>query len=130
LILLDFSQTNDSSARAALLQAYRSFRRRQNQTRDRIIQPIYNRLIGRQLAGGRLKLIKDVYHLEFTPPRWAWVDPLKEVLALEKEVAAGAKSLTEWIGETGRVAEAVFNTRAAELVLLQKLGVPTSTVAV
>lgn len=127
LVLLDFSQTNYSSARAALLQAYRCFKRLQLYLRDWLIQPIYNRWMSRWIAAGELPPIDGAYKLLYLPPRWAWIDPLKEVLAMEKQIAAGAGSLDQWVSETGGVFEDLSVIREKELKILRAKNIPTTT---
>jgi lambda family phage portal protein len=128
LVLLDFSRTNYSSARAALLQAYRTFRVWQRFIRERMIQRVYSRWVSRWIARRALSPLPNAARLKFFPPRWAWVDPLKEALAMEKKIQAAAGTLEDWISEDGRLAETIFTARAAELKRLRQLGVPTSTV--
>jgi len=127
LILLDFSQTNYSSARAALLQAYRSFKRRQRFVKTNVIQRFHNRRIVRRIASGDLPPIANINKLKFFPPRWAWVDPLKEILAKLKAVSAGAGTLEELIEEGGNSAETIFDIRENELKILRDKMVPTTT---
>lgn len=132
LVLLDFSKTNYSSARAALLQAYRTFTRWQIFVRDRIIQPIHCRWMSRWIASGELRtptreLQRTAARLRYFPPRWAWIDPLKSVVAMQRQIAAGAGTIEEWIRERGRLPDEVFETRQAELQLLRSYRVPTST---
>jgi lambda family phage portal protein len=128
LILLDFSKTNYSSARASLLQAYRVFKCWQVFIRDWCIQRRYNWLMSKWIASGDLSPIANAYKLAFTPPRWAWVDPYKEVQSYIERIKAGAGTLTEWIEDEGKVMETVFDTRKKELALLIEKGIPSSTV--
>lgn len=130
LILLDFSRTNYSSARASLLQAYRAFKCWQNFLRDWMIQPQYNWWMAKWLAGDlKFRNAKgfNPYKLEFTPPRWAWVDPYKEVMAYIERIKAGAGTLTEWIADEGKIMEDVFEIRAREIALLKEKLIPSST---
>ena len=127
LILLDFSKTNYSSARAALLQAYRSFKRWQRFVRDWIIQRIYNWWVSRWIASGDLLPIDNAYKLHYFPPRWAWIDPLKEVIAIEKKIAAGAGTLADWVAEDANTIESLAETRDRELKLFRKKKIPTTT---
>jgi len=127
LVLLDFSQTNYSSARAALLQAYRAFLRWQRFVRDHIIAPVYGRWMSRWIARGDLAPVANAYKLAWFPPRWAWVDPLKEVLALERKVQMGFCTLEELAAAEGHVMEEIAAVRQKELERFRTARVPTST---
>ena len=130
LVLLDFSKTSYSSARAALLQSYRMFCGHQAVVQKRIIGPIYRRKVRKDLAGGRLRMPAskfDPYRLAYYPPRWAWIDPLREVMALEKEVQSGAMTIDDWTAQRGRVLESVAETRAWELGMFRDKKIPTTT---
>ena len=127
LVLLDFSQTNYSSARAALLQAYRAFLRWQRFVRDHIIQPIYNAWMSRWIARRDLRPVAGAYKLRYFPPRWAWVDPLKEVLALEKRIAMCGGTLEEMAAAEGHPLEELVAARKRELDALRTDRIPTTT---
>jgi len=127
LVLLDFSKTNYSSARAALLQSYRVFMRWQQYLQRAVIGPTYNRWIQRSLASSAMRVVDKPYRLKYTPPRWGWIDPLKSVLANDKAIAAGAKTLSSWITEEGQIPEQVFDAREKELAALREKMIPTTT---
>ena len=127
LVLLDFSKTTYSSARAALLQAYRTFMRQQVFCRNNIIQPYYNHQMSRWIASGDLRPVKNAYRLKYFPPRWAWIDPLKRVLALTKKIAAGAGTLEDWVADEGRTMEEIFNVREKELKIMVAKKIPSTT---
>ena len=130
LLLLDFSKTSYSSARAALLQAYRTFLCHQLYVRNHIIQPIYDRWVRKWIAGRELKNVPATVaatQLEFFPPRWAWIDPLKMVVAKCKQIEAGAGTLDAWVAEEGWDLPVLVEIRAAELELLRQKNVPTTT---
>jgi len=127
LVLLDFSKTTYSSARAALLQAYRTFLRWQVFVRTYIIQPTYTRWMTRWIARRDLAPVKNAFRLKTFPPRWAWIDPLKAVLEAQKRIAAGAGTLEDWIADENRVMSEVFETREKELAELRRRRIPTTT---
>jgi lambda family phage portal protein len=128
LILLDFSKTNYSSARASLLQAYRVFKCWQVFIQNWCIQKKYNWLMSKWIASGDLSAVDNAYKLKFSPPRWAWVDPYKEVMAYIERIKAGEGTLTEWAEDEGKIIEDVFNVRQKELKLLIEKGIPSSTI--
>jgi lambda family phage portal protein len=127
LVLLDFSKTNYSSARASLLQAYRVFQRWQRFVRDWIIQPAYDRMVRRWIASRKLSPVRNASRLRYYPPRWAWIDPLKEVLAMEKRISCGAGTLEDWVVEEGKIFDQLMDVRERELKELKRRMIPTTT---
>ncbi len=49
----------------------------------------------------------DLYAVEWRPPAWAWVDPLKDVMAKRIEVRSGFTSRTAVVHERGEDPELV-----------------------
>ena len=129
LVLLDFSRTNYSSARAALQQAYRVFRCWQNWAIRTICTPIYRRWIAMGIAAGELTMRADAMKVMWFPPRWAWIDPLKEVLALKEAVGLGIETLTSEIERRGQTVEEYRDERAAEIKTYGEAGIPSSGMA-
>ena len=127
LVLLDLSQTNYSSARAALLQAYRTFRCWQHLVVRTALQPWYERDIGQGIVDGALTLRDDAFNVRWFMPRWGWIDPYKEVLAKERAVAAGFDCLTDTIEEERQTLETFVQRRQHELDALRTAGIPTTT---
>jgi lambda family phage portal protein len=87
---LDFSQTNYSSARAALIEVRRTFQARQRHFTTRINQPVYQMVIREAREKGRFDMIPDevwaaneyeLYRADWVAPGWGWVDPKAEVEA-------------------------------------------------
>lgn len=101
LILKDFSKTTYSSARAALLQAYRFFQVRQEFLIKGLCQPMWELLMEEAWLRGELVAPSfRKYQWEYTraswiAPGWEWVDPKKETdankVALESNMTTLAK---------------------------------------
>lgn len=121
LVTNDFSKTNYSSARAALLEARRMFGRHQRYLSTRFLQPIYEMLIEEAYLRGEIP-IADFDRLEFqltrtrwVPPGWSWVDPLKEVQASAAAIELGVSTLAEEAAsQYGRDWEEIIEQRAME----------------
>lgn len=126
LVLLDFSKTNYSSARAALLQAYRVFEVWQSFLRDRLYMPIYRRQILRAIARRQLPARDDAFAVRVFPPKWPWVDPLKEIQALDLAIRTGVETLTGELERRGTTRDEYIETRAEELEELREAEIPTT----
>jgi len=126
----DLSDVNYSSIRAGLLE----FRRRVNQLQHQIIihqfcRPIAARWMDTAVMCGALD-IPDYYRnrrkylrIKWCPDGWAWVDPLKDMLAEQLARRIGSKTLTKIIAERGEDIENVLEEMAEEnkLIDLHKL---------
>lgn len=124
LVLLDFSKTTYSSARAALLQAQRAFRSVQMYYINRFCKPIYRWKVDEWVAKGELDDVEDKYDLDVIPPGWSWVDPQKEVEADLLAVDAGFLTLSDVITSRGNATpEDVFRRRKEEIDKLRELDI-------
>jgi len=101
LVTMDFSEVNYSSARAALLEARRTFRRWQRFVRERMFLPVYRRWVGQAINRGQLPVKEKIFGVNVRFSGWEWVDPFKEVKADSAAVAAGFKSHTEVVEGRG-----------------------------
>lgn len=136
LVLLDFSRTNYSSARASLLQAYRSFQTLQQQFIDTVLKRIYRWRISRWVATGELEVPTALrgnpakgqpptyWKHTWIAPGWAWVDPVKEIQAAMLEVDLGITSLTDIAAQHGKILTEIFQRRSNELIEQRKLDIP------
>lgn len=130
LIFKDFSKTNYSSARAALLQAYRVFQDLQQLIIDHLCQPVYEILIEEAFLRGELP-VGDFYRNQWeytralwTPPGWKSVDPLKETQANKIAVSMGFKSRADVCAESGDDWEQKATQIAREKDKYEFLGIP------
>jgi lambda family phage portal protein len=108
LVAKDFSKTNYSSARAALLEARRYFKMRQSWLARKLCQPVWMMLMEEAYLNGDLE-ISNFYgqkeewtRTRWITPGWAWVDPLKEVKAAKESLGAGLTSLADEAAAQGR----------------------------
>lgn len=100
LLTGDLSQVNYSSIRAGLLE----FRRTIDQFRwltfiPMLCEPIATAWVDAARLSGALRA-RTVTH-DWTPPRWDWVDPVKDVAGELLEVAAGLKPWQEAVRARG-----------------------------
>lgn len=111
VIAKDFSKTNYSSARAALLEAWRVFKFYQRWLIDLFCQPCWDMVLEEAWLRGMLKLPKgtpDFYLVRhaltrcmWIPPKRGNVDPLKEAKAREVELDGDMTTLADIIIENG-----------------------------
>lgn len=133
LLMKDFSQTNYSSARAALLEAWRSFKRRRQIMCTQLLDPCASLLLEEKIGEG---VFPDVTLDEFYAKRWAfeswewigpgrgWIDPLKEVQAAKARIDAGISTLENECAEQGDDWRSIMEQRATEIEFATKLGHP------
>jgi len=113
IAFLDFSHTNYSSARAALLQAQRAFMLVQSALR-RIYSAVYEWQVARWVEAGDFEESDALLVHTFEAPGWEWVDPLKEAQAHGLSVALGFESVGQVTRGRGRDAAEVLAERMVE----------------
>lgn len=101
LVLLDWSQTNYSSARASIKQAERMFRRWQRVLRQRLLGRIYRWKLDQWVSEGLLTTRRDLAVHDFLAPVYPFVDPQKETEAQLKRFAGGLTSPSREAKEAG-----------------------------
>lgn len=103
-ILIKHFTASYSAARAAMLEAWKFFRTRRDWLASRFCQPIYETFLAEAIASGRISapgffddpLIRAAY----CAAQWQGdgpgaIDPLKEVLAVEKRLEVGLTTLAK-----------------------------------
>ena len=121
LLLKDFSRTNYSSARAALLEAWRFFLGRRKWVTSLWLAPVYDLWLEEAIGMGLVDA-PDFYEYRYayTRARWiwpgrGWVDPVKEADAAVIRMDAGLTTLEDECAEQGRDWEEGMDQRAAEI---------------
>jgi lambda family phage portal protein len=132
----DYSQTNYSSARGALLEFRRFCRSVQHHTLvHQFCRPVWDRFIRWQVLAGTIPALayqRDVvaFHaVKWLPPAWDWVDPQKDAAAAEIELRNHLRSRSEIIAERGYDAEDVDREIAADQARLDRLGIAPAPAA-
>jgi lambda family phage portal protein len=131
LVSKDFSQTNYSSARAALLEARRVFNRWQRYLIEHLCTHAYSMVIEEAWLRGEIPFREFDEHREaltasrWVPPTFGWVDPRKEVEAATLSIQTGLSSLAIEAAAQGRDWEQVLEQQAREKQLRQELGLQT-----
>ena len=130
LIFKDFSKTNYSSARAALLEAWRYFYGCRQMVSDGWCSVIYDLWFEEAVNRGRIPDCKpeDFYarRLAWTQAKWiyagrGWVDPLKEAQAAGTRMDNNLSSEEDEAAEQGKDARDIREQRAREIAHEQEL---------
>jgi lambda family phage portal protein len=121
----DVRQANYSSLRAELVE----FRRRVQQLQHGVIahqlcRPIWRRWLDTAQLVGRLNLPDPAAarRVQWIPPRWDWVDPLKDIQAQVLAMEAGITSRRKVVEATGYDVEEVDRENAADAARTKQLG--------
>lgn len=129
LLLKDFSKTNYSSARAALLEAWRFFRGRRKWIIANWCQPIFELWLEEEVMEGRIEAPGFYENRAFyCRTKWigdgrGWVDPLKEAQAADMRLKTGLTTLEDECAEQGQDWEEVLQQRAREIKRAKELGI-------
>jgi lambda family phage portal protein len=123
VIAKDFSKTNYSSARAALLEAWRVFGFYQKWQVDMFCQPVWEMVMEEAWLRGRIRIPRgmDFYknrqaicRARWIPPKRGHVDPLKEMQANIKGLQEDIVTLSEVAAEMGGDWESKIRQRGRE----------------
>lgn len=133
LLLKDFSKTNYSSARAALLEGRRQFMGWRNWFAPKFCQPIWCMVLEEAYLRGQFD-VPDFYAYQSEYCRcswiggaWGWVDPVKEVEASKMAMDYGLSTLAEEVAGQGRDWEEVLEQKAKEQKKITELGLNLSS---
>lgn len=132
----DMLKANYSNSRLALLE----FRRRVEAYQHAVMvwqlcRRVWQRWMDIAVISGALDLPgyekrrRDYQGCAWLPPRWDWVDPLKDARAEIEQIDAGLKSRTQALAERGYDAEQVDAEIAADRERERRLGLSFSTAA-
>ena len=125
LVTGDVRQANYSSLRAELVE----FRRRVGQLQHGVIahqlcRPIWRRWLEAATLSGALDLddLDTALPVQWIPPRWDWVDPLKDIQAQLLAIEAGLLSRRKAVEATGYDIEEIDRENAADRDRAEGLG--------
>ncbi len=135
LLMKDFSKTNYSSARAALMEAWRFFSGRRQWLATYWARPVYALWLEEAINKGLI----DAPHFyqqkqAWTRSKWigsgrGWIDPVKEAQASNIRMNIGLSTLEEECAAQGLDWEEVLEQRAREQAKQRELGLaPNNTV--
>ncbi|KAB1069250.1 phage portal protein [Methylobacterium planeticum] len=129
----DFSKSNYSSARAALLEAWRYFLSVRQFLTDHWLMPLFDLWFEEAVQRGEIPdcTPNDYYpnqlawtRCNFTFAGRGWVDPLKEALAAKARMDAGISTMADECAEQGRDWREQLEQMARENTMAEELGLP------
>ncbi|WP_228408552.1 phage portal protein [Profundibacter amoris] len=130
LVTGDVRQANYSSLRAELVE----FRRRIGQLQHGVMahqfcRPVWTRWLEAAALSGSLDLpdMAKAKPVHWIPPRWDWVDPLKDIQAQLLGIEAGLMSRRKAVEATGYDIEEIDRENAADAERAAALGLHYST---
>ena len=136
LVLKDFSKTNYSSARAALLEAWRFFLNRRAWMATYWCQPVYELWLEEAIDNGQIEAPEYYeYRQYYVRAKWigpgrGWIDPVKEAEAARIRMANNISTLEMECAEQGYDWNEVLEQRAIEQRRIEELGLlPTVPIA-
>jgi lambda family phage portal protein len=127
LVMKDFSKTNYSSARAALLEAWRFFINRRTWLANYWASPVYQLWLEEAVNAGMVDAPnfyeQAPYYLKckWIGPGRGWIDPVKEAEAAQIRMASMISTLEMECAEQGMDWNDVLDQRALEVARLKEL---------
>ncbi len=130
LAFKDYSKVNFASSRASLIQDNYRFDTEQLHFISYVLNDIYKMWLEVEILLGNIKIpivkfmedptqyMKQVW---ITPKR-SWVDPLKDMLAIEKEISLNLTTQTDVAKSQGKDYEEILKRKAEEMRMLKEYG--------
>lgn len=124
----DYSQSNYSSSRLALLEDRTQYKAIQNYFIENLHSRIYENWLQMAVLSGELNLpnfdtdFEKYMKIHWMPRGWSWIDPLKEVNAAKEAVRAGFKTQAQVVAEQGGDLEELLAERKDEVEQAEQLG--------
>lgn len=128
LLVKDFSKTNYSSARAALLEGRRQFITWRSWFASKFCRPLWGLVIEEAYLRGMLDLPDFYEHrteylrVNWVGGSWGWVDPQKEILSSKMAIDFGLSTYAEEVAGQGRSWDEVLQQRKREQDRIKELG--------
>jgi len=126
LALLDFSQTNFSAARAAIIVSERISKQRHKNFTARFTSRIYQWKVSKWILDGKydgIDIPKKTWKHRILQPRHAYLDPSKDIESQLMSIDGGLSTLSEALIERGGDIEQIINTKAKEKALIDQANI-------
>lgn len=128
----DLSKTNYSSHRGGQLEDRKTYLRKQKKLIAKFCDRVYEQwFLEAAVLSGKLLLpsffaderARKRYSLHrWSTPGWQWVDPVKEIQAVERQLALGVSTMAEICGEQGKDWYEVLRERQREIETCRAMG--------
>ena len=131
----DYSKVNFASSRASILQDFKRFDHEQQHLVDNVLQNVYEAWLENEILNGSIKASnyysnQDMYHkTKWIMPKRDLVDPLKEILAIEKLIKLNLTTATDEANARGDDFEEILAKKQKEQELIEKYGIIQEDVA-
>ena len=130
LAFKDYSKVNFASSRASLIQDNYRFDGEQTHFISYVLNDIYATWLEVEIMRGNIKIPLAKFmtdKTEFLKQKWitpkrSWVDPLKDMLATEKEISLNLTTQTDEAMKQGKDFEEILERKAHEMQLLKDHG--------
>ncbi len=130
LAFRDYSKVNFASSRASLIQDWKRFDAEQTHFIEYVLNDVYSTWLEIEIMRGNIKIPLNKFvenKHEYLKQRWitpkrAYVDPLKDSLAIEKEISMNLTTQTDQALKQGLDFEEVIAKKAQEVEILKKYG--------
>ncbi len=133
-LAMDWSQTNYSSARAALNEVWKFLTARRTTFAEQTARQVYAAWLEEAIDIGDIDLppeapdfreAKAAYtRCKFIGPGRGWVDPVKEAQGAQARMEIGVSTLQDEAAEQGHDWEEVLEQRKKEIDKMEELGIP------
>jgi lambda family phage portal protein len=129
----DYSMSNYSSSRLALLDDRDNWRVLQNWLIENFHEVVYDAWMDVAVMSGALplqnyELNPDFYkEVKWTPRGWSWIDPAKEIQAMKDAVRCGFTTLREVVAQQGGDIDELFEDRQDELDKMENMNLVFDT---
>lgn len=118
----DMKDTNFSSARVRLLDFRRAVQAMQWLVLiPKLLVPIHDAFVEHAFLAGKIKA-RDK-SVDFSPPKWDYVNPEQDVKADLAEIGGGLASISEKLRQRGYDPDVVFNELKGDIDKLRELGI-------
>ncbi|MGZ6310851.1 MAG: phage portal protein [Bdellovibrionota bacterium] len=129
----DYSQSNYTSSRLALLEDRDNWRAIQKWLISNFHQAVFEKWLDMAVLSGEISLKnyelnpRPYRGVKWMPRGWSWVDPLKEVQAYKEAVRSGFMTLGDVVGQAGGDIEELMTQRQREVELADEKGLVFDT---
>jgi lambda family phage portal protein len=122
LLTGDMNEVNFSGARVRILEFRRTVKQMQWLTIiPKLLVPLYDAFVEHAYLAGLIAVLDK--EVDFSTPKWDYVNPEQDVKAELTEIGGGLSSISEKLRQRGYDPEVVFTELASDIARLKELGI-------